>query len=62
MATAIPLTPDDWADVTPEEMAELEVEAADAEEDLRRGRCIPVEKVFADRGMPYPPARTERDR
>ena len=58
MANAIP-PPDDWADVTPDDMAELEVEAAEAAKDLRRGQCIPVEKVFADRGMPYPSARTQ---
>jgi hypothetical protein len=48
---------DDWSDVTPEEMAELEQAASEAEEDLRAGRCLPAEKFFADRGIPWPPAR-----
>jgi hypothetical protein len=45
----------DWSDVTPEEMAELERAAADAETSLAEGRGIPAEKFFADRGIPYPP-------
>jgi|HubBroStandDraft_4_1064222.scaffolds.fasta_scaffold527388_2 hypothetical protein len=48
---------DDLEPLDAEELAELEREAAEAEEDLRAGRCIPVEKVFADLGIPYPPAR-----
>ena len=48
---------DDWVDVTPEEMAELEQAASAVESDLRAGRCIPAEKFFADRGIPWPPAR-----
>jgi len=50
-----PAVVDDWSDVTPEEMAELEQAAADAETSLAEGRGIPAEKFFADRGIAYPP-------
>jgi hypothetical protein len=43
--------------LSPEELAELEREAEEAEEDVRAGRGIPAEQVFAELGMTYPPAR-----
>ena len=46
---------DNWTDVSPEEMAELEQAAAEAQDEVREGRSIPAEKFFADRGIPYLP-------
>ncbi len=48
---------DEEEPLSPEELAELEREAEEAEEDVRAGRGIPVEQVFAALGMTYPPAR-----
>jgi hypothetical protein len=48
---------DEEESLSPEELAELEQEAEEAEEDVRAGRGIPVEQVFAALGMAYPPAR-----
>jgi hypothetical protein len=41
--------------LTPEALAVIERAADEAEADPSRG--IPVERYFADRGIPYPPAR-----
>ena len=43
--------PDDWSDVSPEEMAELERAAADEDGD----GVVPAEQFFADLGIAWPP-------
>jgi len=44
--------------LTASELAVLEQEGIDGEAELRAGRCIPAEQVFADLGFAYPPARS----
>jgi|HubBroStandDraft_6_1064221.scaffolds.fasta_scaffold327084_3 hypothetical protein len=42
---------DDWSDVSPDEMAELERAAANEDGD----RVIPAEQFFAEIGVAWPP-------
>jgi hypothetical protein len=48
---------DEEEPLSPEELAEIEHEGEEAEEDVRARRGIPAEQVFAELGMMYPPAR-----
>jgi hypothetical protein len=50
-----PTEVDDWSDVTPEEMAQLERDAEAAEELVRTGGGTPWRQLFAERGLPIPP-------